>query len=190
MVCTAIHSRWGGDEAFAWATPGLQADPEVVRKAISRDAQAWLQISDERLKCNRDLVLLALRRDVSMEVAAQVFAQPSGSWKSDRELVMAAVSSCGLALRLTDPTFCSDKEVVLTAIDTGPAENESEGDQILELCVFTMASDGLQNDSVVVSKALHFILNALVLNREKYHGEWRRKLKNGLTCGMTIVGQT
>lgn len=100
--------------AFFYASPALKRDPDVIR-ASKQEALHWVHVDGEKLE--------------------HVMPHERG----DREIVLAAVTQNGNALRFASVDLKADREVVLAAM----AQNVS---------AFRFASPALQNDPRVIQR--------------------------------------
>ncbi len=99
--------------ALEFASQRLQNDPEVVLAAVSENGTA-LKYASPELRCNKKIVLTAVKESgLALEYCAYMFKCPD--YPDAREIVTAAVSNCGQALRYA-PEFQSDRRVVLAAV--------------------------------------------------------------------------
>jgi len=96
-----------------YASQRLQNNAEVVLAAVTENGTA-LRYASPELRCNKAIVLTAVKEcGLALEYCAYMFKCPD--YPDSREVVTAAVSNCGTALKYA-PEFQSDRRVVLAAV--------------------------------------------------------------------------
>ena len=139
LQVASVLGRKGHQPALAAAHPNLQKDKNFVLAALSLDSSKNMRYVPKFLLEDRDVVLAGMRQQGKHFAYFSFYA---ASFMNDRDVVLAAVSSCGLALGDVLPVFQNDKEVVLTALRSSGYDR----DRVLQF-----ASPALQKDSDVLA---------------------------------------
>jgi hypothetical protein len=137
------------------------------------DSPKW----SKKIKNSKPLVLMLVSRD---GYALGNITKELKELKSDKDVVMAAVSNYGLALRFASDQLKADKEVVIIAVS-------QNGDSLYD------ASKELQNDREVVMIAVSqdgfflYYASKEVQNDKEYYYYWKKIINmplNILKIGM------
>jgi hypothetical protein len=108
-VVLAAVREYGG--ALRYASEKLRDDAKVVLEAIGSTVRS-IEYASTRLKSDREIVLKALSQEASWDMLANV----DPSFRSDLQMVMAAVSNTGCALEHASDNLKEDRDVCLTAV--------------------------------------------------------------------------
>ena len=154
--------------SFPFASKKLRSDREIVLAAA--EYPHALDVADEKFKSDRGVILayliksgIALQyadpelqndRDFLLEVLPCVenddtfqclVGDVDSKFKSDREIVMAAVSSRGGTLRFADEELKSDREIVMAAVSSRGAVLEEADEELKsdrEIVLAAVKNDG------------------------------------------------
>ena len=128
-----------------FASERLKQDDEVMYEAASSNFNALEYASPDQLR-NRDLILRIAKRNG--KIFCMDYEMNRYGYPKDREIVLAAVSNYGNALKYASKELQNDKEVVLTAV------KNAEWDDCHNDTAFMYASDELKHDREVVETAV------------------------------------
>lgn len=148
----------------------MRDDEEIVLAAVSQNGGV-LQYASERLKSEKDFVMKAVCHSTkgtsdSEDPTRLVFAYISEDFKTDREVVLAAVRRTGMALKFAPKDFQNDREIVLAAVsEDGRAfqyasqQLKEEKDFVLQAVgkngrAFAYVSEYFKDDSEVALEAV------------------------------------
>jgi hypothetical protein len=128
------------------------ADRAVVLAAASLDAMAAsiaLKEADPQLLADKEIIVAALRNDVSLLTYAAV------SLKGDRDVMMMAVTTSGSTLRHASAALRDDRDIVLAAVvQNKPIRRWHGGMEPSENSSLQYASEALRQDRELVLAAV------------------------------------
>jgi hypothetical protein len=135
------------DDAFIFrnCSAELRGDRQVVLAAISKNPRNFRYVSHE-LKNDPQVVIKAILQHVhSSAKAVQFFKSLSPFMRSNREVVIAAVSKNGANFKYASDELKNDRGIVLTAI---------ANDEVDCGCVYKMCPLAVKNDREIVLAAV------------------------------------
>jgi hypothetical protein len=141
--------------ALTLLTDILRNDEDIVKAAVENDGRS-VQYASSSLREDRGIMLLALKQHGWM-MGQKKFPR---RFRSDREMVLAAVASDGIALEFASDNLQDDEEVVRTAIKS-------------DWRALAYASHELRDDFEIVCSALNADGRVLEFASEGLRGDLR-----------------
>lgn len=113
IVMTAVRGR--GDSILKYASYELKDDDEVVMAAVTRSPENILYAS-ERLKNSKQVLLNTFRAKYFYHHRDPILKFVDRHWRSDYDIVKAAVTQHGINLEFADERLKDDEDIVSIAV--------------------------------------------------------------------------
>ena len=135
VLLAVCHDTGDRSAVLKWASSSLRNDRDVVLAGLANEdgGHTCLEYVSEELRKDKELVLFAMRQGGWLQFVP--------FFQNDRDVVLAAVRSCGVSLEFASEALQNDKDIVLAAM-----QENGYGLQY--------ASEALRDDEEIVSAAV------------------------------------